>query len=108
MDGRVYYSYLTAGGLIGSIDAISYDPRYQVAVEEFESKHEGCLVFHAIESQMEYGKMLSLLYVGNDKENWEGERLFDGYIAAYTINFTHPDLSVLETLLWDALKIVEL
>ena len=92
-EGRVYYSYLTAGGIIGSIDTVSYDKRYEEAVKEFERKFEGCLVYHAIETYTEYGEMLSLLYVGNNKENWEMERVSENYIATYTINFTYPDLS---------------
>ena len=92
-EGIVYYSYLTAGGLIASIDSISYDSRYEKIVCNFENRHKGYIVLHAIESKSAYGDMLSLLYVGNDANNWKEERLFHDYIAAYTVNFNHPDLS---------------
>ena len=90
--GRIYYSYLTAGGMIASIDTIAYDPRYEKAVHDFERKYK-YLVFHAIESDTPLGQMLSLLYVSNKKKNWEEERLYDDYIASYTVNLTHPDCS---------------
>lgn len=91
-DGKVYYSYLTASGLIGSIDTITYDSRYEKAVQNFEKKYKGHLVFHAIESITVYGRVLSLLYVG-EKENWNGERLFHDYIAVYVVNLDFPENS---------------
>lgn len=90
-EGKVYYSYLTAGGLVGSIDTITYDPRYEAAVKDFEKEYEGYVVYHAIETLTEVGDMLSLLYVSDDPENWEGERLYQNYIASYTINFSEPN-----------------
>ena len=69
-DGRAYYSYLTAGGLIGSIDSITYDPCYEQAVYDSEEKHR-YLVYNAIES----GDHLSLLFLGPNKDEWEFERL---------------------------------
>lgn len=91
-EDRLYYSYLTAWGFIGSIDTISYDPAYENAVQEFESK-TGYLVYHAIESVTMYGKMLSLLYVGCNMDTWEDEQLLNDYIIAYTINFDFPACS---------------
>lgn len=48
--GQVYYSYLTAMGMMGSIDTISYDEDYEKAVKDFEVHHKGYVVYHAIES----------------------------------------------------------
>ena len=90
-EGKVYYSYLTAGGFIGSIDTIAHDSRYEEAVKNFEREYEGNIVFHAIETITEWGEMLSLLYVGNNPDEWEVERLYQNYIAAYTVNFSRPD-----------------
>lgn len=67
--GRLYYSYLTCGGIIGSIDSIDYDKRYADAVKMFENQ-TNALVYHAIE----YKNTLSLLYVSNDYDEWESER----------------------------------
>ena len=51
---------------MGSIDTISYDKKYEKVVKDFETKHPDYLVYHAIESITSYGKLLSLLYVGDD------------------------------------------
>lgn len=48
-EGKIYYSYLTAEGWIGSVDRIEYDERYPKIVATCEKEH-GCLVYHAIES----------------------------------------------------------
>lgn len=92
-EGKVYYSYLTAGGFMGSIDTISYDKNYEKAVKDFEKKHD-CIVYHAIESITTHGKLLSLLYVSEDKEEWESERLeSDNNIMSYVVNLDNPKLS---------------
>ncbi len=92
-EGRVYYSYLTAGGLIGCIDTIEYDPRYSAALRAFESQFRGHLVYHAIETRSALGTMLSLLFVGPDEEEWEGQRLHGNDIFCYVANVEDPDWS---------------
>lgn len=47
MDGKVYYSYITAM-VLGSIDTIEYDKRYAKVVKGFENRTHS-LVYHAIE-----------------------------------------------------------
>jgi len=91
--GQVYYSYLTSMGMMGSIDTISYDEDYEKAVKDFEAHHKGYVVYHAIESITPQGKMLALLYTGDDKENWDCERLEDNYLMAYVVNFTVSEYS---------------
>ncbi len=93
-EGKVYYSYLTAGGFMGSIDTISYDKDYEKAVKDFETKHQDCLVYHAIESITSKGKLLSLLYVNADMEEWESESIdLNGTILAYVVNLDNSELS---------------
>ena len=46
--GKVYYSYLTAGGMVGSIDTIDYIPKYAEIIKKFEKTYEG-IVYHAVE-----------------------------------------------------------
>ena len=75
-EGGVFYSYLTANGLLGSIDRISYDPSYEAAVKTFEKRYEK-LVYHCVESDIGFGKNLIMLYVGNDNDYWEQERPSD-------------------------------
>lgn len=82
-EDRCYYSYLTGGGLIGSIDTIQYDSRYVKVVKDFE-KRTNSLVYHVIET----GDMISLLFVGDYKEDWCMEKLEnDEYISSYVHNF---------------------
>lgn len=93
-DGKIYYSYLTAGGFLGSIDTISYDKAYEQAVKKFEKEHPDFVVYHVVETITVSGKFLSLLYVSNDKENWESERLQDDKaIMTYVLNLNNPKLS---------------
>ena len=68
-EGKLYYSYITGGGFIGSIDTIQYDPRYAEIVESFEEQ-TGCLVYHVIERK----NTIALLYVSNDRSDWVVER----------------------------------
>lgn len=82
-EGKIYYSYLTAGGWMGSIDKIEYDKRYPQIVAECEKEHK-CLVYHVIES----GDLLSLLYV-NPKYN---NRLIGNTIVAHVYNLNVPGL----------------
>lgn len=89
-DDKVYYSYLTGGGIIPSIDTIDYDPNYAELVKEFE-RFYGVMVYHAIESKTRYGTLLSLLYVGNSEDSWEMERLNDDELMAYVVNFDDED-----------------
>ena len=93
-EGKVYYSYLTSGGFMGSIDTISYDKDYEKAVKDFETKHPNYQVYHVIESITSHGKVLSFLYVSDDKEEWESERLeSNNSIMSYVLNLDNPDLS---------------
>lgn len=92
-EGRIYYSYLTMGGFMGSIDTVAYDSRYAEAVARFESAFEGCLVYHAIETAALTGTTLALLYVGPDEDDWDIERPDDSRMFAYVANIDKPDFS---------------
>lgn len=67
-EGKLYYSYLTCGGFMGSIDTITYDPRYAKAAKQFEQFYGG-LVYHAIET----GGTLAVLYVSEEMDQWPEE-----------------------------------
>lgn len=68
-EGRLYYSYLTGGGYIGSIDTISYDKRYEEIVKKFEAE-TSALVYHAVEHR----NTLSLFFVSASISQWEREQ----------------------------------
>ncbi|MFC3927550.1 hypothetical protein ACVR05_09475 [Streptococcus caprae] len=97
-EGKLYYSYITGGGFIGSIDTISYDPNYEKIVKEFEEKRNK-LVYHVIET----GSSIALLYVslpssdliGEELEwEWKEERLAeDNSLLAFVHNFVEPNFS---------------
>ena len=87
-EDRLYYSYLTGGGFIGSIDTINYDERYVEAVKDFENSRN-CLVYHVIET----GNVLSFLYISDYESDWEEERPMDGEICAYVYPLEEPDWS---------------
>lgn len=93
-EGKVYYSYLTVCGFMGSIDTIFCDKDYEKAVKDFETKHQDYLVYHAVESITSKGKLLSLLYISDDKEEWGSERLeSNNSIMSYVFNLDNPELS---------------
>ena len=81
-EGKLYYSYLTAGGYMGSIDTINYDKRYVDAVKAIE-KETGALVYHVIETQVKNAVLLALLYVSKYTEDWMTEHLENNLIYAY-------------------------
>lgn len=82
-EGKVYYSYLTAGGWLGSIDNIEYDERYPKIIAECE-KQSNCLVYHAIES----GNILCLLFVTRKYAN----RPIGKTIVEYVYNLKSPEM----------------
>ena len=80
-DGRLYYSYITGGGCIGSIDTIDYDKRYAAIVESFEAQ-TSYLVYHVIE----HGSTIALLYVSGDYNDWLDERPTSVGVIAHIVD----------------------
>lgn len=80
-EGKLYYSYITGGGYIGSIDTINYDPRYAEIVENFEEQTK-CLVYHVIVRK----NTISLLYVSSDSLDWVIERPQKEGLLAHVFN----------------------
>jgi len=79
---RVYYSYVVSG-LFGCVDTIEYDSNYAKIYRDFEKK-TGAFVYHAIETcSTMFGRMLSLLYIPEDKESWKETELCENYLQAY-------------------------
>ena len=80
-EGKLYYSYITGGGYIGSIDTINYDERYAAIVNAFEEQ-TSYLVYHVIE----HGDTISLLYVSNDYNHWADERPTSSGVMAQVVS----------------------
>ncbi len=68
-------------------------------IKEFEEEND-VMVYHVIKGTYDFGdgeKMImdSLLYVSDEKEEWEYDKedMKQGYIMSYVYNETYPDLS---------------
>lgn len=86
-NGKLYYSYITGGGYIGSIDTIDYDERYATIVKVFEEQ-TSYLVYHVIERD----NTISLLFIGDNHNNWIDERPSKAGILAWIFNVdTHEN-----------------
>lgn len=70
------------------------EPELEETVKKFEAEHNA-LVYAVVRSFTSFGKMDSLLYVGDDEEEWEYDRadLDDKIAFSYTINYDMPDCS---------------
>lgn len=84
-EDKIYYSYVP---FVGNAKIAVLNKKYLEIIDNFQKKYN-CLVYHAI---VTYG-MIALLFVGDDKENWEYERLENDYIFAYVYNMDNPDCS---------------
>lgn len=63
-------------------------------VQKFENQ-TGYLVYHVIHNNTEIGRMLTLLYVSTEMEEWNADKqdLQEGCPLAYVENLTYPDCS---------------
>lgn len=59
----------------------------QKLIDEFERKYNA-LVYHMIHNKFEFGECYTMLYVSNDKAEWESDRqdLKEGYALCYVKN----------------------
>lgn len=75
-------------------DLKEIEPSFKALVERFE-KWNDALVYYTILSHTSIGPMLSILYVSNEKDEWEDDRkiLKEHTPLAYICNFDEPDCS---------------
>lgn len=87
-EGRIYYSYVVSG-LFGCIDIITYEPEYARLCSEFE-ENTGAYVYHAIETDTPYGKLLTMLFVSSEENeaDWKRERVSGEVAFVYVYNVT--------------------
>lgn len=80
---------VSEGGILYWLD----DDQKQ-AVKEFEEAYGG-LVFMAIHNNTEFGELLAMLYVSDNKEYWEYDNadLLEGIAFAYVKNITDDSCS---------------
>ncbi len=74
-------------------------------VSDFESEHNG-LVYLVNLCNTEFGKLLSLFYVSDYKEEWEmdNEDIAEGYAMVYCINLDWPDGSEFGTIAFKSIN----
>ncbi len=79
--GVLNYSYSVLGFLYWLTEET------QARVDAFE-KETGYLVYHAIEDETVIGRLITLLYISDDSDEWERDKqdLREGYALAYVIN----------------------
>ena len=70
------------------------EPELQEFVNNFEKENDA-LVFLVVRAFTNFGKMDSLLFVSDYKEEWEMDRddIRDNICMSYTINYDMPDCS---------------
>ena len=68
-------------------------------IAEFENEHNA-VVYFVITSNTSFGLLYSLLFVGDNEEEWEYDRtdLADGYAFSYVINNDEPMFSEFGTI----------
>lgn len=70
------------------------DDEQKKIVKEFEEEYNA-LVYFAVRSYTEFGKLDAFLYVSDYEEEWEMDRedIQDGYAVAYVYNHDVPEYS---------------
>ena len=87
-EGKINYSWGCLGILYWATGEIGE------VVQKFENQ-TGYLVYHVIHNNTEIGRMLTLLYVSTEMEEWNADKqdLRKGCPLAYVENLTYPDCS---------------
>lgn len=87
---KVYYSERQNAFFNAILYWLDNEPNYVEVVKKFEKEHN-CLVYHCQLTHMEFGDILSLLYVSDSEEEWEQDKqdLREGYAFSYVINLNY-------------------
>lgn len=98
-EDTIYYSKYINKNLQGILYWITNEEEYVNAIKEFEEKNQA-KVYHAILCPMEYGRILSVLYVSQHQDEWKMDRddLNDGIPLAYCINLDDDTTSEFGTI----------
>lgn len=86
-NNKVYYSERQNAFFNAILYWLDNEPNYVEIVNKFEKEHN-CLVYHCQLTHMEFGDLLSLLYVSENEEEWEQDKkdLREGYAFSYVAN----------------------
>lgn len=86
-NNKVYYSERQNAFFNAILYWLDNEPNYVELVNKFEKEHN-CLVYHCQLTHMEFGDILSLLYVSENEEEWEQDKkdLREGCAFSYVVN----------------------
>lgn len=90
---KVYYSERQNAIFNAILYWLDNEKEYVDLVDKFEKEHN-CLVYHCQLTHMEFGDLLSLLYVSENEEEWEQDTndIREGYAFSYVVNLDcHSD-----------------
>ncbi len=98
-DNTLYYSEYINSKAQGILYWLDNEDEYINAVKEFEKEHQA-MAYHTILVPMEFGTILSVLYVSKHQEEWllDREDLDDGLPLAYNINLDDNTISEFGTI----------
>lgn len=95
-DGVLNYSDRVSfcGAPMGALYWLAGEKRFAEAVAEFEDEY-ACTAYHATHEHTEFGELLTVFYVGENKEEWEldWEDLDVQHACCYVVNLDAPFLS---------------
>ena len=90
--GRLYYSERLNKTFNAVLYWLDNNEEWTKKVQEFEEENEA-VVYHAQLTHFEFGDLLSLLFVGSEKDEWEYDRqdLENGQALAMVFNVNGSD-----------------
>ena len=88
----IYYSERQNAFFNATLYWVSNHPTWEKAIKDFENRN-GVMVYHCQLIHMEFGDILSLMYVAKDEEEWENERkdIRDGLTFVKCLDVTNEN-----------------
>lgn len=93
-EDTLYYSEYLDKQFPAMLYWISNNEDYEKAIKQFEKEHN-ILVYHAILTRTTFGKLLTLLCVSANQDEWKRDRdeLTEGLPCAYVMNLNDDNCS---------------
>lgn len=90
-NGRVYYSERQNKFFNAVLYWLDNQKEWEEKVKKFEEEHN-CLVYHCQLTHLEFGDVLSLLFVSSNEKEWplDMEDLKNNYAFAYCLDLSGP------------------
>lgn len=93
-EDTLYYSEYVNKSYLATLYWISNNEDYEKAIKQFEEEHN-TLVYHAILTRTTFGRLLTLLCVSANQDEWKKDRdeLTEGLPCAYVMNLNDDNCS---------------